>query len=53
MEPIVFDVERVIALNLRTPAGTKTVRVHFPSDDVWIKRQKRRKVVVKQLGRGR
>ena len=53
MEPITFDVERVIALNLRTPAGTKTVRVRFPSDDAWIRRQKHRKVIVKQLGRGR
>ena len=30
----------------------KTVRVRFPSDDEWITRQRRRKVLVKQLGRG-
>jgi hypothetical protein len=30
----------------------KTVRVRFPSDDEWIGRQRRRKVLVKQLGRG-
>jgi hypothetical protein len=30
----------------------KTVRVRFPSDDEWIARQRRRKVLVKQLGRG-
>jgi hypothetical protein len=53
MEPTLFDVERIIALNLRTQTGTKTVRVRFPSDEAWIKRQKRRKVIVKQLGRGR
>ena len=30
----------------------KTVRVRFPSDEEWIDRQRRRKVIVKQLGRG-
>ena len=30
----------------------KTVRVRFPSDDEWVGRQRRRKVLVKQLGRG-
>ena len=30
----------------------KTVRVRFPSDDEWAERQRRRKVIVKQLGRG-
>lgn len=53
MEPIIFDGDRTIALNLRAPDGTKTVRVRFPSDEEWIRRQKRRKVIVKQLGRGR
>jgi len=35
-----------------TPSGVKTVRVRFPSDDEWIGRQRRRKVLVRQLGRG-
>ncbi len=48
----VFDISRPIALHLRTPAGVKTVRVRFPSDEEWIDRQRRRKVIVKQLGRG-
>ncbi len=48
----VFDVARPVALNLRTPAGVKTVRVRFPTDEEWIERQRRRKVIVKQLGRG-
>jgi hypothetical protein len=30
----------------------KTVRVRFPSDDQWAERQRRRKVIVKSLGRG-
>ena len=52
METTVFDSTRPIAINLRTPGGVKTVRVRFPSDDEWIGRQRRRKVLVKQLGRG-
>src|SRR5690349_11649710 len=52
METPVFDSTRPIAINLRTPGGVKTVRVRFPSDDEWISRQRRRKVLVKQLGRG-
>ena len=52
METPVFDASRPIAINLRTPGGVKTVRVRFPSDDEWIGRQRRRKVLVKQLGRG-
>ena len=52
MESPVFDASRPITINLRTPGGVKTVRVRFPSDDEWIARQRRRKVLVKQLGRG-
>ena len=52
METPVFDATRPITINLRTPGGVKTVRVRFPSDDEWITRQRRRKVLVKQLGRG-
>ena len=48
----IFDVERPIGLNLRTTEGIKTIRVRFPSDDEWIERQRRRKIIVKQLGRG-
>jgi hypothetical protein len=48
----VFDAARPVALNLRTPGGVKTVRVRFPTDEEWIERQRRRKVIVKQLGRG-
>jgi hypothetical protein len=34
---------------LREPEGTKSVR--FPTDEEWIKRQ-RRKIIIMQLGRG-
>lgn len=47
-----FDANQTIAMNLRTPEGLKTVRVRFPTDEEWIERQKKRKVIVKQLGRG-
>jgi hypothetical protein len=49
---VVFDATRPVAVNLRTPDGVKTVRVRFPSDKEWTERQRRRKVIVKQLGRG-
>ena len=48
----VFDAARPIALQLRTSAGVKTVRVRYPSDEEWTERQRRRKVIIKQLGRG-
>lgn len=49
---LVFDATRPVAMQLRTPAGVKTVRVRFPSDEEWAERQRKRKVIVKQLGRG-
>ena len=48
----VFDATIPVALQLRTPGGLKTVRVRFPSDDQWSERQRRRKVIIKNLGRG-
>jgi hypothetical protein len=48
----VFDATVPVAVQLRGPGGVKTVRVRFPSDDEWAERQRRRKVIVKNLGRG-
>jgi hypothetical protein len=48
----VFDASRLVTVNLRTPDGVKTIRVRFPTDEEWIDRQRKRKVIVKQLGRG-
>ena len=48
----VFDATRPVAINLRGPDGVKTIRVRFPTDDEWAERQRRRKVIVKNLGRG-
>ena len=47
-----FDATKPITMNLRTPEGVKAVRLRFPSDDEWTERQRRRKVIIKQLGRG-
>ena len=47
-----FDAKQSITIHFRTPEGVKPVRVRFPTDDEWIERQKKRKVIVKQLGRG-
>jgi hypothetical protein len=47
-----FDAKQPITIHLRTPDGVKPIRVRFPTDEEWIDRQKKRKVIVKQLGRG-
>jgi hypothetical protein len=47
-----FDAKQPITIHLRTPEGVKPLRVRFPTDEEWIDRQKKRKVIVKQLGRG-
>jgi hypothetical protein len=47
-----FDAKQPITIHLRTPDGVKTMRVRFPTDDEWLDRQKKRKVIVRQLGRG-
>lgn len=52
MEPVVFDATRPVAMQLRTPTGVKNVRVRFPTDEDWTERQRRRKVLIKNLGRG-
>jgi hypothetical protein len=52
METPVFDAARPVAIQLRGPEGVKILRVRFPSDDEWAERQRRRKVVIKNLGRG-
>lgn len=43
----VFDATRPVALQLRGPDGLKTVPIRFPSDEEWIERQRRRKVIIK------
>ena len=48
----VFDASRQISIKLNTPEGAKTVTVRFPTDEEWTERQRRRKIIIKQLGRG-
>jgi hypothetical protein len=47
-----FDASKPITIKLNTPEGVKPVRVRFPTDEEWIERQKKRKIIIKQLGRG-
>jgi hypothetical protein len=48
----VFDAAQSIVVHLWTPAGVKAILVRFPSDEEWIVWQRKRKVIVKPLGRG-
>jgi hypothetical protein len=47
-----FDLNRPIEIKLRSPEGDKAVTVRFPTDEEWVERQRRRKIIIKQLGRG-
>ena len=47
-----FDSNRQIEIQLRGPDGVKKVKVRFPTDEEWIERQRRRKIIIKHLGRG-
>jgi hypothetical protein len=50
---VVFDGEREINVKLQSPDGTtRPVAIRFPSDEEWMDRQRRRKVIIKSLGRG-
>lgn len=48
----VFDSGRQVEIKLQSAAGTKIVKVRFPTDEEWMERQRRRKIIIKQLGRG-
>ena len=47
-----FDSQKEIHVQLRSAEGARTVRVRFPNDEEWIERQRRRKIIIKHLGRG-
>lgn len=47
-----FDSTQPIQVKVRTAEGIKAIRVRFPTDEEWIERQRRRKLVIKHLGRG-
>jgi hypothetical protein len=46
-----FDTKREIEISVLHPAGKKTCRVRWPSDEEWIEHSARRRVVVSQLSR--
>src|SRR3989304_1089900 len=48
----VFDADRQVEIKLQSAEGTKAVTVRFPTDEEWVERQRRRKIIIKQLGRG-
>ena len=48
----VFDGSRQVEIKLQSAEGTKTVTVRFPTDEECVERQRRRKIIIKQLGRG-
>jgi|SRR3990172_727107 len=48
----VFDSGRQVEIKLQSAEGTKIVKVRFPTDEEWTERQRRRKIIIKQLGRG-
>jgi hypothetical protein len=50
-EPL-FDSCKTIDIKLQSADGIKKISVRFPTDEEWIERQRRRKVIIKQLGRG-
>jgi hypothetical protein len=49
---VVFDVKAAITLKLVSAEGERKIRVRFPTDAEWTDRARKRKVVIKQLGRG-
>jgi len=47
-----FDSQKEIHVQLRSADGVRTVKIRFPTDEEWIERQRRRKIIIKHLGRG-
>lgn len=47
-----FDAARPISIKALAGGAVKQIEVRWPSDEEWIARQRSRKIVVKQLGRG-
>jgi len=47
-----FDVSRIFETSLPSPDGLKAITVRYPTDDEWEGRARRRKVIIRHLGRG-
>jgi hypothetical protein len=52
MEKPIFDASIPINVKVITPEGIKQIAIRFPTDDEWIARSARRKLVYRNLGRG-
>jgi hypothetical protein len=48
----VFDPAKINAIRVRTLKGLEWINVRFPSDQEWIERQQKRKLITVNLGRG-
>ena len=51
-QAFVFDRTKNIVITLKHPDGDKKVEVRYPTDDELIRRQLKRKIFIKQQGRG-
>ena len=47
-----FDTTTTIVIGLRTSVGKTDVSVRWPTDEEWAAHRKRRKILLRQLGRG-
>lgn len=48
-----FDTTQPFVFRVPTSSGMQKVQVQFPTDDQWIEYNRKRKVIERQLGRGR
>ena len=49
----VFDAGRPIRIRLNAGADKKEIALRFPTDEEWVEWRRKRKVIIKQLGRGK
>jgi len=47
-----FDPEQPITIKLRTDSGTRAIDVRFPTDAEWTEWRRKRKALIRHLGRG-
>jgi hypothetical protein len=47
-----FDIDSTIEIAVRTAAGKVPITIRWPSDEEWSAHRKRRKIVMRQFGRG-
>jgi hypothetical protein len=47
-----FDIDSTIEIAVRTASGKVPITIRWPSDDEWTTHRKKRKIVMRQFGRG-